>query len=518
MSTKDPVFPLTTHAQVHDLVDRMEAQPLSLWDFGPSLDPPSPPLLTPTPDMPGESDDAVLATMPFEPVHDPNEFTQYASVGGTPIAHEAATAPSPTTVLAGLEDPPTLPHTPPPSSPIHTPTTQSADPSPPLSTVLGDPPIVTDEPLAIEEGARPLSAVISSPLSLSSSARAAFSEHSSPSVDGCWDAVMTLFDGLQQLKHDRDSWDRQVPSWKARVAAHLTTSEGVCRELDQGFERLWHAYCRLAPDHQRPIAQALHAMAKETGLIDAEINRHIMTQPFGYAGDFQAIDYLYDYADAWLGQSSYDLLLNDYTTSIPIAYSTCLRKTTMSSIIREHLAHTEHPHVVSVGSGRAREWEELLREGHITRPLMVTFVDMDTRALAAIHQWVGTLSDTHRSLVSIRTIHQDIRRILHHPLPFSHAPTLVYAMGLFDYLSDRWATQLIRQLSATLAPSGVLWVSNVNRQHEYHRAYYELLGGWELIFRNPSDLLGWCDPLGLSGCIVDPSDPHNTHSYIRMTR
>lgn len=339
----------------------------------------------------------------------------------------------------------------------------------------------------------------------------------SQGVDGCWAAVTSLLDLLQSLKTDRDEWDRQVPSWKARVAAHITTSEGVFRELDQGFERLWGAYTRLSHDQQRPIAHSLHAMAKESGLIDSTINRHIMAQPFGYPGDFQAIDYLYDYADAWVGTTSYELLLNDYTTSIPIAYSTCLRKTTLANIIRDHLRDTPHAHVVSVGSGRAREWEELLRDGHITRPLMITFVDMDTRALTAISEWVETLSDAQRSLVSIRTVHQDIRRIIRDPLSFSHAPTLVYAMGLFDYLPDRLARPLIRHLSGTLSHSGVLWISNVNRQHESHRAYYELMGGWKLIFRDPTDLLAWCTDLTLSGQIIDPPDPLNTHSYLRIT-
>jgi extracellular factor (EF) 3-hydroxypalmitic acid methyl ester biosynthesis protein len=80
---------------------------------------------------------------------------------------------------------------------------------------------------------------------------------------------------------------------------------------------------------------------------------------------------------------------------------------------------------------------------------------------------------------------------------------LVLAGGLFDYLTDRQASHLIKRVDELLLrPGGRFFFTNIIAGHGY-RGCLEHLVSWQLIERRPEDVLKLCDAAGVTANRVD---------------
>ena len=70
---------------------------------------------------------------------------------------------------------------------------------------------------------------------------------------------------------------------------------------------------------------------------------------------------------------------------------------------------------------------------------------------------------------------------------------LIYAAGLFDYLSDRRATAIINALFARLREGGLLVIGNVAAGCPIFTT--EFLGDWSLRFRTRDEMARWASQL-----------------------
>ena len=82
----------------------------------------------------------------------------------------------------------------------------------------------------------------------------------------------------------------------------------------------------------------------------------------------------------------------------------------------------------------------------------------------------------------MQTIHCPVSALLRGQLRLARLD-LVYAAGLFDYLSEGLAVRLIRSLCAMLAPEGRLLLANYTPDSR-GRAYMEAFMDWNLIYRD----------------------------------
>lgn len=92
---------------------------------------------------------------------------------------------------------------------------------------------------------------------------------------------------------------------------------------------------------------------------------------------------------------------------------------------------------------------------------------------------------------------------------------LVIAGGLFDYLPDRLASFLLRQIRSThdlLAEGATLWFSNVAAGNPF-RCWIEYLADWHLIERSESDLLRLLESagFGLGGATFETDTTRLAH-------
>ena len=96
---------------------------------------------------------------------------------------------------------------------------------------------------------------------------------------------------------------------------------------------------------------------------------------------------------------------------------------------------------------------------------------------------------------------------------------LIYCPGIFDYLTKRMAQNLTEYLFQNLDINGHLIICNANKRNEYHRAYYEMIGGWKFIHRENEELLEWVNK------IQEPKETYfsddskeNCYTYLNIVR
>lgn len=260
--------------------------------------------------------------------------------------------------------------------------------------------------------------------------------------------------------------------------------------LNTYFKNIWKTAENIIPEDYSIHLRYYQEMLGYYLIDSIEIGRFMCSKPFGYAGDFMIMNYLYDYIDHYLGVSSYEKLNNSYICSIPIAYSVVERKEFLKQKIVEILAKKDSVRILSVASGSARELIELAEEGKIDKPLYFDCLDVEPEAFEYIKKSLEKIIPENKKNLNIRFIQADFLDLIKgrdiHDLFKKY--DFVYSSGLFDYLTGRMAKRLISYLFGLLDNAAPLIVTNAKKD-DYYRAYYEMLGGWKLIHRSEKEML-----------------------------
>ncbi|WP_240806570.1 class I SAM-dependent methyltransferase family protein [Polyangium spumosum] len=206
------------------------------------------------------------------------------------------------------------------------------------------------------------------------------------------------------------------------------------------------------------------------------------TKPRGYAGDFLMMEDVY--RNRPKGETSLGRWMDQWVLDQPGFVAVRNRRDKLATLLRDEWAGGAR-HVMNVASGSACELASVVE----TRPFRgITLLDQDQGALfaavSALGPWVDpgcvrTWSGTVLSLVRART---------------SLVPgdqDFVYSIGLYDYLSQRFATALTARLWLHVAPGGLLVIGNFNG-HNPMRRFIEAAMDWYLVYRDPPELLGLC--------------------------
>ncbi|MCM8792838.1 MAG: response regulator [Candidatus Omnitrophica bacterium] len=304
---------------------------------------------------------------------------------------------------------------------------------------------------------------------------------------------------IQDIKADFDEFDRLNNDEKKRIEFIWTAKGEIFPKLDNYFAKVWEFVKGFERDryavHQNYYQQVLGDLLLEP----IQINRHVYQKPLGYPGDYIMMNYIYDYNGNknYLGTSSFEKLINHYTCNIPISCSNIKRKEFLKEKILEALETKDKAKILSVACGPARELIELLREGKITKPLLFKCLDFEKKALDYVDNEIKKIEQRKKELLSIEYICRDITSIIRDRQLKEklRVQDLIYAFGIFDYLSDYMAARLTKELFQLLDKDGKLIICNVSLKNSSHRAYYELLGGWNMVYRTKEDMLSWTNSL-----------------------
>lgn len=204
---------------------------------------------------------------------------------------------------------------------------------------------------------------------------------------------------------------------------------------------------------------------------------HCYRKPRGYAGDAQLLDYLYGISDAPEGTTPLGRSIFNHMMAQQGALSVRSRGKILAHIIDETAERCRAPRILSIACGHLREaaHSQALMNGRIREFIAL---DQDADSLARVGRvYAGT---------GVQTVNASVKSILAEKVHFERFD-LVYAAGLYDYLSERVAARLTRLMFDMVAPGGRVLVANFAPTLP-EVGYMETFMDWKLIYRTAEEM------------------------------
>jgi len=213
---------------------------------------------------------------------------------------------------------------------------------------------------------------------------------------------------------------------------------------------------------------------------------HARAKPHGYSGDFEM---LHRIANNLLSQGKLEQEFDRFFQKQSAPHAVRSRTRLVAEAIKETVASTRSTvRVASVGSGPAADVRLALSELSTQERarLKITLLDLDPYALEFAKSRIQEYN-ANEELISYERVNL-FRLPRNRHLTESLSDTnLVFCTGLFDYLEDHDAVQMLRCLNSLTSQDGRLMVFNFEKDNP-SRAYMEWFGNWYLIYRNQEDL------------------------------
>ena len=222
----------------------------------------------------------------------------------------------------------------------------------------------------------------------------------------------------------------------------------------------------------------------ETGVLQ----RHARFKPRGYAGDYEMLHWICtNYCcDDPLGR-----VFDRYFQRQAAPAAVRSRTEQTAAALADHCRQSQAGiyQVLSVGAGPAEDLRGALARlpADCRLRLRATLLDLDPEALEFARGRLLAFLPSE----SIRTVRENLYRLPRHARcqDLVATPDALVCSGLFDYLDDAVAVEMLRLFWQRLAQRGLLVVGNFS-SHNPTRAYMEWIGNWYLTYRT-ADQLRW---------------------------
>ena len=320
---------------------------------------------------------------------------------------------------------------------------------------------------------------------------------------------------IESVKAKLDTFDAKNMPGKEEISFIEKEKNKIFKDFDSYFHKIWEIAKNLDTidykDSQKYCQELIIPLIGDP----PEINRRIYRKPLGYAGDYVTMNYIYDYHEGkYLGKSSFEKLINNYTCNIPFSSSNIIRKDFVKERLLKAINNNENnSRILSVGSGPMRELLELIKEHKIHRKTTIYCLDLEKEALDYVKQEMAKIEDNEKKLINIVYLHKNIIDILRNKELKKElsGQDFVYASGIFDYLKESIAIKMVKQLFQLLNNKGSMLICNASAENCSHKAYFELLGEWNMVYRTKKEMLLWTNNLKEQASIKfgEPSDSSN---------
>jgi extracellular factor (EF) 3-hydroxypalmitic acid methyl ester biosynthesis protein len=261
-------------------------------------------------------------------------------------------------------------------------------------------------------------------------------------------------------------------------------------ELFQDFEReasLIPAEQSFA--HKRYVQHDLHPL-----LMTAPFVHRAFTKPLGYAGDYEMVNMML--RDAREGATTYAQLLNSLHLRTGVAQAHRNRIAILKGYLKDAINSCESAGVVAnildVGCGPAKEIQDLIPEYSSIEKCRFNLLDFNIETLAVTKSEIERLATEHHRRLQVAFTHESVHDLLKKAIKNQEGPggvryDLIYCAGLFDYLSGKVCSRLLRLFYHWIRPGGLILVTNVHPSNP-NRVAMEHVLEWHLVYRSVEDM------------------------------
>ena len=264
----------------------------------------------------------------------------------------------------------------------------------------------------------------------------------------------------------------------------------VVRYTEQIDAALRDADGASTPDREALLHFSLRQL--DAKLMQAPWMHRARHKPFGYPGDYEVMDFVYErpFEGPTLFAKALSLAFLQTKPALAVRYRKDLMKRQLHACLAARAGRKEPVRILSIAAGPAQELYELLSEvDDLPAPLEIVLFDQDKSALAhAYRRLRPVIASRWQGRANVVFLNESIKRLLRDDALFANFDKFdyVYSVGLFDYLQPVTAMRLARNLYGTTAPGGAVYIANMV-QHP-GRWFMEQHLEWTLIYRSREEL------------------------------
>ncbi|MBS0358941.1 MAG: HAD-IA family hydrolase [Proteobacteria bacterium] len=307
--------------------------------------------------------------------------------------------------------------------------------------------------------------------------------------------------GEQSIQQQKSQQVTSLPLISPPSAKFSLSSEGLVNFLDKVyadicqypemleqiyinfFRELDRFYCNSTKETWQEYVKIIRAHKLLNLVHECPFTKRIYKKPRGYAGDAVVLDYIYyGIPENELGRvSARGQELCRITTNTPAARAVRNRAKIIGKLVDSISSNSQQKvRVLSIACGHLREMSQ--SEKFMQKRVQVVALDQDSESLAVVE------SDYLNQDVSI--VNARIKKLLIDPdfVKSLGKFDLVYASGLFDYLDDKTAKQLIKVMNALTKEGGVTLITNFAKGI-VNQAHMDSIMDWQLIYRDSCELM-----------------------------
>ncbi len=300
--------------------------------------------------------------------------------------------------------------------------------------------------------------------------------------------------------------------YQATIKKFESSMGGADGSPDQGRSEKFFDLCesRLLPEWRklwRDGNELVRPLSSEPELMTAakEFTEYVLTpelvggpiwnrsyyKPLGYPGDFEVMNYVYEWRNR--GEGVYEKLL--HRIGLDVAECIATRMVMIQQIIADtvmNLPASDAPaRILSLGCGPAQEVQNYLDVKSLPRPVEITLVDQDQEALS--HAYANTYPKvmTKSDGSTVRCLQVSFVELMKAGKIFVSLPPqdLIYTVGLVDYLSTKRVQELATNLYEKLAEGGQLNIGNMADVEMGNQWPMEFICDWGLHYRDKSEMI-----------------------------
>lgn len=318
-------------------------------------------------------------------------------------------------------------------------------------------------------------------------------------VPGTYKQLMS--DVVYLLKSARDTLDGVERSLPLNEPRRNERVQEIIFECERVVLQRWRTLSKLAMaqvNEMRGSSEVIRATKQYTEkVLTPELTsgaswKRSYEKPLGYPGDFEVMNYAYNLA--FLGDTAYDKFCHRLGTSTGEFISTrmTLVKQKIAQIASEAAEQgRDNIKIASLGCGPAQEVANFLK-GHVL-PVTTSFTLIDQDQDALSYAYRNSYPEVIRldGNAAVNCLHATFLEFLAAGNLFSRleAQDMIYAVGLVDYLTDRRAQRLVKDLYKNLKPGGTLLIGSMLDSDTSLEWQVEFITDWQLEYRNEAEML-----------------------------
>jgi extracellular factor (EF) 3-hydroxypalmitic acid methyl ester biosynthesis protein len=238
-------------------------------------------------------------------------------------------------------------------------------------------------------------------------------------------------------------------------------------------------------------------------ILQTETTSRFHTKPLGYAGDYVAIENIYNCREG--GSTLIGKIVDRMHIEAQTALAVRNRRQLISnelcrfyqvkergvspnflgntSFNPERVRDVTTLHILSIASGPAREIYDLYKRVD-PKKVKTTLVDFDGEALDFCRKWIKENNWQN----NISTLQTSIMNLMVGRTPFVIEPQdAVYSIGVIDYFQDKHVVKLLDYIHSILKPNGKVILGNFHKSNIF-KEYMDSVLEWKLIHRNEDDM------------------------------